>query len=66
MNIRKSTLIALAKQEMRQGDLAKKMGIAPNTLSEIISKETCAGATLQKLADAFGMPVSQFVALGED
>ncbi|MNR49443.1 Helix-turn-helix domain protein [compost metagenome] len=66
MNIRKSTLIALAKKDMRQADLAKKLGIASNTLSEIIGKETCSGQTLQKLADAFEMPVSEFIKLGED
>lgn len=66
MNIRKSTLVAMAQLDMRQADLAKKMGVSQPTLSQIISKETCAGQTLLRLAEAFGMPVSKFVELGED
>lgn len=66
MNLRKSVMLALASKEMMQKDLAKQLGMSQGSMSQLVNQKSCTGATLQKLAGAFGMKVSEFVKLGED
>ncbi len=66
MNIGKSIKVALAKKGMRGKDLAKKLGVTQSTVSLMSSRETASGAMLIQLAAVFEMPVSDFVALGEE
>ena len=66
MNLRKSVMIALANREMKQKDLAAKLGLSQGSMSTLVNQKSCTGATLQKLADAFEMKVSDFIKLGED
>lgn len=66
MNLRKSVMLALASKEMMQKDLAKQLGMSQGSMSQLVNQKSCTGATLQKLAGAFDMKVSDFVALGED
>lgn len=66
MNLRKSVMLALASKEMMQKDLAKQLGMSQGSMSQLVNQKSCTGATLQKLAGAFDMKVSEFVKLGED
>ena len=66
MNIGKSLKIALAKNELTTNELAEKAGISRNYASMLKGHKTCGGVMLKSLADSFDMPVSEFIALGED
>jgi DNA-binding Xre family transcriptional regulator len=66
MNLRKSIKKCLAQHDMNQKDLAEKLGMRETSLSQLAAQKSCTGATLQKLADAFDMKVSEFVAMGEE
>ena len=66
MNLRKSVMIALAQRDMKQKDLADKIGMSQGSMSQLLGQKSCTGATLEKLSTAFDMKVSEFVALGED
>lgn len=66
MNLRKSAMVAMAHRNMKQKDLADQLGMSRGSMSQLLSQTSCTGATLQKLAGAFSMKVSEFVALGED
>ena len=65
MNIKKSVKIALAKADKRQGWLAKELGMKDATLSSILHVNKPSSANINKLAGAFDMKVSEFIALGE-
>lgn len=66
MNLRKSVMIALAQRDMKQKDLADQLGMSQGSMSQLLGQRSCTGATLEKLAAAFDMKVSEFVRLGED
>lgn len=66
MNIGRSIKVALAKRDMKQIDLAKSMGCSVAYISKICRSKESGIGTIQKLADFFGMQVSEFIALGED
>lgn len=66
MHIGKSIKVALAKRQMKGADLAHTLGVTASTVSVMCKRETCTGHALIRLADIFGMKVSEFVALGED
>jgi len=66
VNLRKSIRTALAQRDMSQKELAAQLGMLQTSLSQLASQKSCTGATLQKLADAFHMKVSEFIKLGED
>ena len=66
MNFRRSLKLALAQHDMTQKSLAEKLGMLPTSMSQLAAQTSCTGATLQKISEAFGMKVSEFVALGED
>lgn len=66
MNLRKSIKVALAQRGMEQKALAAQLKMSQSSMSQLAAQESCTGATLQKLADAFGLKVSEFISLGED
>lgn len=66
MNFRRSLKLALAQRDMTQKSLALKLGMRETSMSQLAAQTSCTGATLQKIAEAFDMKVSEFVALGED
>lgn len=66
MNIGKSLKMALLKNDMEQIDLADKVGIHQSNISKISCGKTITTETLERLAKAFSMSVSDFIKLGED
>ena len=66
MNISKSIRLALAEKHMNQADLAVKLGCKSPNVSIICSTGRTRTETLKRIADAFEMKVSSFIALGED
>lgn len=66
MNLRKSIKVALAQRGTTQKALAEELGMSETGISQLAAQKSCTGATLQKLATAFGLKVSEFIALGED
>lgn len=66
MNLRKSIMLALAHHDMRQKDLAQKMEMSQAGITQLMSQTSCTAVMLERLAEAFDMKVSEFVALGED
>lgn len=67
MNIGKSIRVAVAMRGITQGKLAEIAGIHPVNLSKMANgKAGLQGDNLQRVADAVGMKVSEFIQLGED
>lgn len=66
MNAAKSMKIALAQQGLNQTQLAAKAGITQPSISGLANRANWNAESLQKIATALGMKVSEFVALGED
>lgn len=66
MNIGKSLKIALLQNDMEQSDLAEKLGIHQSNISRIANCKVITTETLGRLAKAFNMKVSDFIAIGED
>lgn len=65
MNIKKSIKIALAKADKRQSWLANKLDMKEASLSSIIHVNKPSSANISRIAGAFDMRVSEFIALGE-
>ncbi len=66
MNIKKAIKIAMATQDIEQKDLSASSGIAQGHLSNLINgKRSATLPTVQKIADALGMKMSELIALGE-
>lgn len=66
-NIGKCIRIALAYKGWKQGDLAKKLRVQPAAISNLATNRTSPNIdTVQNLAAAFDMKLSEFIALGED
>lgn len=66
MNIGKSIRKALIDHDMRQNQLAAKMGVGVRWMSRMANSRTTSMQTVEALAAQFDMKVSEFVALGED
>jgi len=66
MNIGKSIELCLVINGISKGDLAKKLGVTPNTVTTLCKGKTCSGKALDSLCLVFNMKASDFVALGED
>lgn len=66
MNIGKSIKVALAKHDMKQHQLAERLGKSPSWVTQLANNQTASVATIQMLAGAFAMKASEFVALGEE
>ena len=65
MNIGKSIRKALIDKEMKQSELAQKIGISPSGMSQLCFREHCTKSTLDALCEALEMKSSELIALGE-
>lgn len=66
MNIGKSIRVACAQNDINQQELSDITNISEVTISKLVNgKSQCKQTTLETLAEAFKMPVSGFIALGE-
>ena len=66
MNIGKSLKMALAKRDMNQTQLAAQMKCTRVWVGRLANSQSASGPTIEQLAAALEMKVSEFVALGED
>lgn len=66
MNIGRSINVALAKKDMKKSDLVKSFGWSAAYVSRICRSPEMGMGSIQKLAEFFGMQVSEFIGLGED
>lgn len=66
MNAAISMKVAMAKRGFTQAQLAKLAGLTQSSISGLANRPNWNGESLQKIAAAFDMKVSEFVALGED
>jgi len=66
MNVGKSVRVAMAKRDMKPADLCKLMGASRQYIGQLMNQEQSGIGTVSKLAELFGMKVSEFLALGED
>lgn len=65
-DIKKALRVALAERDMKQTDLAKKLDVSPQQVYRWVSTDADVGMeALTKIAGAFGISVSELVALGE-
>lgn len=66
MIVGKSIQIALVKQDMTRADLVSKAKVTNSYLSRVIKNQVSPTiVTVERLASAFDMSVSEFIALGE-
>ena len=65
MNLTKSLSISLAEAGITQEELANIIGVTQAHISCISVRGTCTTGTLDKLARAFNIKVSTFIARGE-
>lgn len=66
MNVGRSINVACAQNDMTNKDLAKAASISRTTISLLVKgKIKCRQSTLEALAKAFNLKVSEFIALGE-
>ena len=65
MNTAKSLRIALAMNEMKQRDLAKKLNCTEKHVSNMKLHGIKSTEKLSKISQIFGMQVSEFIKLGE-
>ena len=65
MNLKKSISVALAIQELTRDELAEKMGVSRARVYAIAQQKAAKHETLEKVAKALGLKVSEFIALGE-
>jgi len=66
LDIKKSFKVACAKKGMTTKDVAAIYGVTPRAINITINRKKTNIYTIQRLADAFGMKASEFIALGED
>lgn len=66
MNACKSMKIAIVKRDWTQSRLSDVTGLSQAAISRLANNQNWNCASLQRMADAFDMKVSEFVALGED
>ncbi len=65
LNVGKSTKIMLAKTERNGKWLEEQLGVSRTRVSGLINSPDAGAMMINKLADLFEMPVSEFIALGE-
>jgi len=66
MNVGKSIKMALVKVDKKQTWLAEQLGISSRQVNKVANNESASGKTIEKMAEVFGMKVSDFLALGEE
>lgn len=65
MHIGKSTKIGQAKTNMNNVELAKALGVNRYRVSGIRSNRTARQDVIERLAEIFGVSVSEFISWGE-
>ena len=65
MDIKKSLNVALAKSGMSKTEFADKLGVSRARLYAILNQKTVQKETLESVASALDMKMSEFIALGE-
>jgi len=65
MDVGRSIRIAMAQRNVNQTWLAKEMGGFQSHISNMVSRKTANSAMIEKLAKAFDLSASEFIALGE-
>ena len=66
MDIKISTDVALAQRGYSKKWLAEKLGISQTQVSRLLAEDAnLTSKSLRRLAEAFGLTVGQFIALGE-
>lgn len=66
MNLSKSLRVAIANEGIKHKDLAVKLGVSSQQVSNWLRTGAIKQTNIIDLCIAFNMPVSKFVALGED
>ena len=66
MNLGKAIKVALAKNDIRQNELAARLGVSDKYISRVCNHENVGMNTIRKIADELDMKVSELVALGEE
>lgn len=65
-DIKKALRVALAERGWKQTDLAEKMNVSRSQVNRWVSTDADVGMeALGRIAETFGMTVSELVALGE-
>lgn len=65
MDLKKSINVALAMTGITREELARRIGVTRPTLSTMTTRNACPSSKLEAISAAFGMKVSEFIALGE-
>ena len=65
MNLRRSIKTALKQQGKNQEWLADRIGQGKSSVTVIMNRNATSSKTLERISAAFGMSVSEFIALGE-
>ena len=66
MNLSKSLRVAIAKEGIKHKDLAKRIGTSSQQVSNWLKSGSIKQSSLTDICKVFNMPVSEFIALGED
>ena len=66
MNVGKSLKLALVKDGRTQRAFALDLGFGPVWVSRLANQRSASMNTVETLAAAFGMSVSEFIRLGEE
>ena len=65
MNIGKSVRIAMIRRDFTAGEVAERTGLSKRFIQNICRQTSCSTVSLEKIAEAFDMSVSELIALGE-
>ncbi len=66
MNLRKALKMGMADAEINQAELAGRIDRSVSMMSQIVNSKRAVNLdTLEKIADALSMPLSELIALGE-
>lgn len=66
MNLSKSLRLVIAEKGIKHKDLAKALGTSSQQVSNWLKNGSIKQSSIIAIADYFEMPVSEFIAIGED
>lgn len=66
MNACKSMKIAMVKRDWNQTKMSEATGLSTTAISRLANNQNWTCDSLERISAALEMPVSEFVALGED
>lgn len=66
MNASKSLKIAMIRRGLGQAQMGAMLGISQAAMSRLSNRPNWTCESLQKVSDALGMKVSEFVKIGEE